>query len=133
MTPRQASAPVHQQAEGSGDWCGLRLRLVRRGRGSGPKIGGGDEQLMSLRIERHIARAKFRFHSFDDAEIVGAVFVADVQGAFTHSSKEKAGFRFVDVGVYSGADWKGMQNFPDGGDRQGQQLIATPDETSVGC
>src|SRR5258708_11137014 len=115
MTPRQASAPVHQQAEGSGDWCGLRLRLVRRGRGSGPKIGGVDEQLMSLRIEPHIARAKFRFHSFDDAELVGAVFVEDVQGAFTPSSKDKDGCRFVDAGVDSAAHWKGLQEFAYGG------------------
>src|SRR5260221_11001299 len=128
MTPRQASAPVHQQAEGSGDWCGLRLRLVRRGRGSGPKIGGVDEQLMSLRIERHIARAKFRFHSFDDAELVGAVFVEDVQGAFTPSSKEKAGFRVVDVGGDYGSDGKGLPNFADVGVHDGQELIATADD-----
>src|SRR5260221_13156954 len=98
MTPRQASAPVHQQAEGSGDWCGLRLRLVRRGRGSGPKSVGVGAQLMSLRIESHIARAKFGFHRFDDVGLVGVVFVEESHAAFIDSRKEKAGFRFMSVG-----------------------------------
>ena len=108
-----ASAPVHQQTEGTRNWRGLGFGLFRGRCRCRAKVGGVDEQLVRLGIEGHVACAEFSFHSLDDAELVGTVFVEDVQDTFAYGREEQAGFRFIDVGVDAGADRAMTQFFFD--------------------
>ena len=70
-------APVNQQAKCSR--LGSRLRtLLFRVRGGRLEIGGVDEQIVRLRIERHGFRAELRLDRLDHAEFIGRVFMENV-------------------------------------------------------
>src|SRR5256885_8349904 len=75
------------------------------------EVDGGEEDVVGFGVEAHGLGAEFGFDGFGFAELVGRVFVEDVDHAFAGGDEDEAGFGFERGGVYSTGDRKGREDF----------------------
>src|SRR5256885_16747092 len=74
--------------------------------GGGAEVDGGEEDVVGLGVEAHGFGAEFGLDGFGFAELVGRVFVENVDHAFAGGDEDETGFGFEGGGVCSGGDRK---------------------------
>src|SRR5260370_19967972 len=85
--------------------------VIGSGLWSRSEVSGVNEKLMRLRIEGHVAGAKFRFDGFHHAELVGSVLMEHMQNSFADGDQQRASFKVENIRVNPGADGEGLDDF----------------------
>jgi len=107
------------------------VRLFGRRLGSRTEICCVDEKPVGLGVERRVARTKFGFDGFDDAEFLGRVFAENVQCSFARRSEQQVRFRLKNIGVHACADRKRFDHFSSIGIHNGKEFVTTPNKEPV--
>ncbi len=75
------------------------------------KIRRAQEKVVGLWIDLHRLRPVLGLYRLDLAELVGRVFVEDVNHAFARRDKQQTRCGLKDVSVHSGGDGKRLDDF----------------------
>src|SRR5882757_5532961 len=97
--------------ESAWEWGGVGVRMIGGRSGRRAEVDGGEEDVVGFGVEAHGLGAEFGLDGFGFAELVGRVFVENVDHAFARGDEDETGFGFEGGGVHSGGDRKRREHF----------------------